>query len=103
MHDGKDAGLSGAFGVAGGSAGTQVMQRNLTRLTIVIAVLFALNSILLGFRQRPLGRRAAGHPWPERRAQTDVARRQHEPFAVFTKPSYMGDNVGLTSRTAPRS
>ena len=37
MHDGKDAGLSGAFGVAGGSAGTQVMQRNLTRLTIVIA------------------------------------------------------------------
>jgi preprotein translocase subunit SecG len=50
MHDGKDAGLSGAFGVAGGSAGTQVMQRNLTRLTIVIAVLFVLNSILLGFR-----------------------------------------------------
>ena len=50
MHDGKDAGLSGAFGVAGGSAGTQVMQRNLTRLTIVIAVLFALNSILLGFQ-----------------------------------------------------
>lgn len=49
MHDGKDAGLSGAFGVAGGSAGTQVMQRNLTRLTIVIAVLFVLNSILLGF------------------------------------------------------
>jgi preprotein translocase subunit SecG len=50
MHDGKDAGLSGAFGVAGGSAGTQVMQRNLTRLTIVIAVLFVLNSVLLGFR-----------------------------------------------------
>ena len=49
MHDGKDAGLSGAFGVAGGSAGTQVMQRNLTRLTIAIAVLFVLNSILLGF------------------------------------------------------
>jgi preprotein translocase subunit SecG len=50
MHDGKDAGLSGAFGVAGGSAGTQVMQRNLTRLTITIAVLFVLNSVLLGFR-----------------------------------------------------
>jgi preprotein translocase subunit SecG len=50
MHDGKDAGLSGAFGVAGGSAGTQVMQRNLTRLTIAIAVLFVLNSVLLGFR-----------------------------------------------------
>jgi preprotein translocase subunit SecG len=50
MHDGKDAGLSGAFGTAGGSAGTQVMQRNLTRLTIVVSVLFALNSILLGFQ-----------------------------------------------------
>ncbi len=50
MHDGKDAGLSGAFGTTGGSAGTQVMQRNLTRLTIVIAVLFTLNSILLGFQ-----------------------------------------------------
>jgi preprotein translocase subunit SecG len=50
MHDGKDAGLSGAFGVAGGSAGTQVMQRNLTRLTIAMAVLFVLNSVLLGFR-----------------------------------------------------
>ena len=49
MHDGKDAGLSGAFGTAGGSAGTQVMQRNLTRLTIAISILFALNSILLGF------------------------------------------------------
>jgi preprotein translocase subunit SecG len=50
MHDGKDAGLSGAFGVAGGSAGTQVMQRNLTRLTIAVAILFVLNSILLGFQ-----------------------------------------------------
>ena len=49
MHDGKDAGLSGAFGTAGGSAGTQVMQRNLTRLTIAISILFVLNSILLGF------------------------------------------------------
>ena len=49
MHDGKDAGLSGAFGTAGGSAGTQVMQRNLMRLTIAISILFVLNSILLGF------------------------------------------------------
>ena len=50
MHDGKDAGLSGAFGVGSSSGGTQVMQRNLTRLTVVIAVLFVLNSVLLGFR-----------------------------------------------------
>ncbi len=50
LHDGKDAGLSGAFGVAGGSGGTQVMQRNLTRLTISLSILFVLNSILLGFQ-----------------------------------------------------
>jgi preprotein translocase subunit SecG len=49
MHDGKDAGLSGAFSPgAGGSS--QVMQRNLTRLTIATAVLFVLLSVLLGFR-----------------------------------------------------
>ena len=49
-HDGKDAGLSGAFGVGQGSGGTQIMQRNLTRLTIIIAVLFVINSIALGFQ-----------------------------------------------------
>jgi preprotein translocase subunit SecG len=50
MHDGKDAGLSGAFGVGSSSGGTQVMQRNLTRLTIIFGILFALNSVLLGFQ-----------------------------------------------------
>ncbi len=51
MHDGKDAGLSGAFGVGAASGGTQVMQRNLTRLTVALAILFVLNSILLGFQK----------------------------------------------------
>jgi preprotein translocase subunit SecG len=49
MHDGKDAGLSGAFNVGGGGS-SQVMQRNLTRLTVLVAILFVLLSILLGFR-----------------------------------------------------
>ncbi len=52
MHSGKDAGLSGAFGMTpGGGAfgGTAVMERNLTRLTIVVSILFALNGIALGF------------------------------------------------------
>ena len=50
MHSGKDSGLSG-FGVGGGSsyAGTAVMERNLTRFTIVVALLFVLNGILLGY------------------------------------------------------
>ena len=52
MHSGKDAGLSGAFGMSPGQSafgGTAVMERNLTRLTIVVAVVFALNGIALGF------------------------------------------------------
>ena len=51
LHDGKDAGLSGAFGVASGAGGTQVMQRNLTRLTVIIAIAFVINSIALGFEK----------------------------------------------------
>ena len=39
LHSGKDAGMSGAFGVgvAGGSAGGSLMERNLDRWTIVFA------------------------------------------------------------------
>jgi preprotein translocase subunit SecG len=48
MHSGKDAGLSGAFGVgAAGQAGGSLMERNLNRWTIVFAVLFLANAILL--------------------------------------------------------
>ena len=36
-HSGKDAGLSGAFGVGSSSFGsTQIMERNLTRFTIIV-------------------------------------------------------------------
>ena len=49
LHSGKDAGMSGAFGVgvAGGSTGGSMMERNLDRWTIIFAVLFAANTILL--------------------------------------------------------
>ena len=49
LHSGKDAGMSGAFGVgvAGGQSGGSMMERNLTRWTILFAVLFALNTIVL--------------------------------------------------------
>jgi preprotein translocase subunit SecG len=50
MHSGKDTGLSGMFNPAGGSyGGTAVMERNLTRLTVVVAILFTANVIALGF------------------------------------------------------
>ncbi|MGA0121935.1 MAG: preprotein translocase subunit SecG [Gaiellales bacterium] len=49
-HSGKDSGLSGAFGIGQSQFGaTQVMERNLTRMTIVVAVLLVLNTIFLGF------------------------------------------------------
>ena len=47
MHSGKDAGLSSAFGLSQSGGSTQVMERNLTRLTVVVAVLFTVNTIVL--------------------------------------------------------
>jgi preprotein translocase subunit SecG len=50
MHSGKDAGLSGAFGVGSGAGplgGGSMVERNLNRWTIFFAVLFFLNAILL--------------------------------------------------------
>jgi preprotein translocase subunit SecG len=50
MHSGKDAGLSGMLNPGGSSyGGTAVMERNLTRLTIVVAIVFTANVIALGF------------------------------------------------------
>jgi preprotein translocase subunit SecG len=50
MHSGKDAGLSGAFGVgtgAGPLGGGSLVERNLNRWTIGFAVLFVVNTIVL--------------------------------------------------------
>ena len=50
MHSGKDSGLSGAFGVgtgAGPMGGGSLVERNLNRWTIVFAVLFVVNTIVL--------------------------------------------------------
>ena len=49
LHSGKDAGMSGAFGVgvAGGSTGGSLMERNLDRWTILFAILFAANTLVL--------------------------------------------------------
>ena len=49
LHSGKDAGMSGAFGVgtAGGSTGGSLMERTLDRWTILFAILFVANTIAL--------------------------------------------------------
>ena len=50
MHSGKDAGLSGAFGVGSGAGpfgGGSLVERNLNRWTIGFAVVFVINTILL--------------------------------------------------------
>jgi preprotein translocase subunit SecG len=49
LHSGKDSGMSGAFGVgvAGGSTGGSMMERNLTRWTVTFAVLFVVNTLVL--------------------------------------------------------
>jgi preprotein translocase subunit SecG len=50
MHSGKDAGLSGAFGVGTGSGplgGGSLVERNLNRWTVFFAVLFVINTIVL--------------------------------------------------------
>ena len=50
MHSGKDAGLSGAFGVgtgAGPFGGGSLVERNLNRWTIAFAALFIINTVVL--------------------------------------------------------
>jgi preprotein translocase subunit SecG len=50
LHSGKDAGLSGAFGVGTGSGpfgGGSLVERNLNRWTVFFAVLWTANCIVL--------------------------------------------------------
>ena len=50
MHSGKDAGLSGAFGVGSGQGslgGGSLVERNLNRWTVAVAMLWAVSCILL--------------------------------------------------------
>ena len=50
LHSGKDAGLSGAFGVgtgAGPFGGGSLVERNLNRWTIFFAIVFVVNTLVL--------------------------------------------------------
>ena len=47
MHSGRDAGLGGMGFTPASQGGTHIVERNLTRLTVVIAVLFFANTVAL--------------------------------------------------------
>jgi len=47
MHSGRDTGLGGMGFTPTSQGGTHIVERNLTRLTVVVAILFALNCVAL--------------------------------------------------------
>jgi preprotein translocase subunit SecG len=47
MHSGRDTGLGGMGFTPASQGGTHIVERNLTRLTVVVGVLFFANTVLL--------------------------------------------------------
>ena len=47
MHSGRDTGLGGMGFTPQSQGGTHIVERNLTRLTALIAVLFFINTVVL--------------------------------------------------------
>ncbi len=47
MHSGRDTGLGGMGFTPASQGGTHIVERNLTRLTVVVAIVFFVNSIIL--------------------------------------------------------
>jgi preprotein translocase subunit SecG len=47
MHSGRDTGLGGMGFTPASQGGTHIVERNLTRLTVVISILFFINTIVL--------------------------------------------------------
>lgn len=56
LHSGRGGGLSDMFGggqLGGSMAGSTVVERNLDRLTIIVAVIFAFTTLILAIRLQP--------------------------------------------------
>ncbi|HKY15159.1 MAG TPA: preprotein translocase subunit SecG [Microthrixaceae bacterium] len=51
IHSGRGGGLSDMFGggLGASASASTVMEKNLDRITVVVALLFAFNSVILGF------------------------------------------------------
>jgi preprotein translocase subunit SecG len=47
MHSGREAGMGGLGFTPHSQGGTHIVERNLTRLTVAVAVVFGLNTVLL--------------------------------------------------------
>jgi len=47
MHSGRDTGLGGMGFTPASQGGTHIVERNLTRLTVVVAILFTANCVAL--------------------------------------------------------
>jgi preprotein translocase subunit SecG len=47
MHSGRDAGLGGMGFTPASQGGTHIVEKNLTRLTVVVGILFATNTVVL--------------------------------------------------------
>jgi preprotein translocase subunit SecG len=47
MHSGRDTGFGGMGFTPASQGGTHIVERNLTRLTVVVSVLFFVNTIIL--------------------------------------------------------
>jgi preprotein translocase subunit SecG len=50
MHSGRDTGFSGMGFTPASQGGQHIVERNLTRLTVVVATLFAANTIALFYQ-----------------------------------------------------
>ncbi|HET7368418.1 MAG TPA: preprotein translocase subunit SecG [Gaiella sp.] len=47
MHSGRDAGFGGIGFTPTSQGGTHIVERNLTRLTVAVAILFGVNTVVL--------------------------------------------------------
>jgi preprotein translocase subunit SecG len=47
MHSGRDAGMGGMGYVPASQGGTHIVERNLTRLTIGVGIVFFVNTVIL--------------------------------------------------------
>jgi preprotein translocase subunit SecG len=47
MHSGRDAGMGGMGFTPASQGGTHIVERNLTRLTVVVAILFFADTVIL--------------------------------------------------------
>jgi len=50
MHSGRDTGFGGMGFTPASQGGQHIVERNLTRLTVVVALLFAANTVVLFYQ-----------------------------------------------------